>query len=76
MMPRMDLSAKNLDEPDEVVRLPGLVEEVVEVGGFVVGRETVDPGWRWSKHVKPVVGSEWCEAHHVGLTSPAGGAPR
>jgi class 3 adenylate cyclase len=68
MMPRMDLSAKNLDEPDEVVRLPGLVEEVVEVGGFVVGRETVDPGWRWSKHVKPVVGSEWCEAHHVGLT--------
>src|SRR5712691_10613822 len=48
MMPCMDLSAKNLDEPDEVVKLPGLIEEVVEVGGFVVGRETVEPGWRWS----------------------------
>jgi class 3 adenylate cyclase len=64
----VDLSAKNFDEPDEVVRLPGLLEEVVEVGGFVVGRETVDPGWRWSKDTKPVVGGEWCEAHHVGLT--------
>jgi hypothetical protein len=64
----MDLSAKNFDRPDEVVQLPGLLEEVVEVGGFVVGRETVEPGWRWSKDAKPVVGGEWCEAHHVGLT--------
>ena len=65
---RVEPSAKNFDEPDEVVRLPGLLEEVVEVGGFVVGRETVDPGWRWSRDTKPVVGGEWCEAHHVGLT--------
>jgi len=68
MMPRMHLSAKNFDDPDEVVRLPGLLEEVVEVGGFVVGRETVEPGWRWSKDLQPTVGGEWCEAHHVGLT--------
>jgi len=67
-MRRMELSAKNFDDPDEVVRLPGLLEEVVEVGGFVVGRETVEPGWRWSKDVKPAVGGDWCEAHHVGLT--------
>jgi hypothetical protein len=39
MMPGMELSAKNFDDPDEVVRLPGLLEEVVEVGGFTVGRE-------------------------------------
>ena len=64
----MDLSAKNFDTPDELVELPGLVEEIVEVGGFVVGREEVAPGWRWSTDTKPVVGGEWCEAHHVGLT--------
>ena len=62
------MSAKNFDEPDEIVELPGLLEEVVEVGGFVVGREVVAPGWRWSKDTKPVVGGEWCEANHVGLT--------
>jgi len=68
MMPGVDLSAKNFDDPDEVVQLPGLLEEVVEVGGFTVGREVVEPGWRWSRDTKPVVGGEWCEAHHVGLT--------
>jgi class 3 adenylate cyclase len=64
----MDLTAKNFDDPDELIELPGLVEEVVEVGGFVVGREVVAPGWRWSTDTRPVVGGEWCEARHVGLT--------
>jgi class 3 adenylate cyclase len=68
MMARVELSAKNLDEPDEVVELPSLREEIVEVGGFVVGRETVGPGWRWSVDTRPTVGGEWCEANHVGLT--------
>jgi len=64
----MDLSAKNFDQADEVIQLPGLLEEVVEVGGFTVGREVVEPGWRWSADTRPTVGGEWCEAHHVGLT--------
>jgi hypothetical protein len=64
----MALSSKSLDHPDEIVRLPRLLEQVVEIGGFVVGLETVDPGWRWSKDTKPEVGGDWCEAHHVGVT--------
>lgn len=64
----MELYAKNFDEPDEIVELPRLLEEVVEVGGFVVGREETAPGWRWSSDTKPVVGGDWCEAHHIGLT--------
>lgn len=24
-------------------------------------------GWRWSTHVKPIVGTESCQAHHVGF---------
>ena len=68
MMPFVALLSKSLDDPDETVRLPGLIEQVVEIGGFVVGLETCDPGWRWSTDVKPVVGGGWCEAHHVGVT--------
>jgi hypothetical protein len=57
----MELTAKNLDEPGEVVELPGLLEEVVEVGGFVVGREVVAPGWRWAKDTKRwTIGDEPC----------------
>lgn len=27
-------------------------------------RITLQPGWRWSEHVKPAAGTEWCEAPH------------
>ena len=47
--------------------LPGIREDMVEVGGFTVSRSVQDPGWRWSEHTKPLVGGEWCEARHVGV---------
>jgi hypothetical protein len=27
---------------------------------------TAQPGWKWSECIKPVVGTESCQAHHVG----------
>jgi len=38
--------------------------ELIKIGGGMVGRLTLEPGWRWSKHVKPIAGTEWCEAPH------------
>ena len=40
--------------------------EIVEVGGVKAARMTAQPGWRWSDCIKPVVGGERCQAHHVG----------
>ncbi|MFZ3493159.1 cupin domain-containing protein [Streptomyces sp. 5.8] len=31
-----------------------------------VGRAVFEPGWQWSKHVKPIAGTDSCEAPHVG----------
>ncbi|MET9419695.1 cupin domain-containing protein [Streptomyces sp. NPDC006540] len=31
-----------------------------------VGRAVFEPGWRWSTHVKPIAGTESCQAAHVG----------
>lgn len=31
-----------------------------------VGRAVFEPGWRWSEHVKPIAGTDSCQAHHVG----------
>jgi len=28
------------------------------------GRLVLEPGWRWSESVKPLAGTEWCEAPH------------
>ncbi|MGK5643219.1 cupin domain-containing protein, partial [Streptomyces sp. URMC 126] len=31
-----------------------------------VGRAVFEPGWQWSKHVKPIAGTDSCEAAHTG----------
>ena len=38
--------------------------EIVNIGDGVVGRATFEPGWRWSEHVKPIAGTESCQAPH------------
>ncbi len=40
--------------------------ELVELGEAAIGRAVFEPGWRWSEHVKPIVGTETCEVHHLG----------
>jgi class 3 adenylate cyclase len=34
---------------------------------MVVGRLVLEPGWRWSEHVRPTAGTTSCQFHHVGL---------
>lgn len=62
----MDLM-RSFDEPDEMIEFGGAVEELVTIGGLTVSRGVQPPGWRWSTHFKPLVGGEWCQAHHVGM---------
>lgn len=57
----------NLDRPDERIDFHGVVEEMVTLGDVTVGRGTQAVGWRWSRDWKPIVGGDWCEAHHVGV---------
>src|SRR3954454_9692036 len=55
---------KDLGKPDEVREFPNGRLELLNIGGGVVGRLVLEPGWRWSEHVKPIAGTEWCEAPH------------
>lgn len=55
---------KHLSSPDEVRTFEHGRLELVTIGGGVVGRLTLEPGWRWSQDVKPIAGTEWCEAPH------------
>ena len=55
---------KRFDSPDEVREFPLGRAEIVRIGGGEVGRLVVEPGWRWSEHLKPVAGTELCEAPH------------
>jgi class 3 adenylate cyclase len=61
------MQRKSLDLPDETRELPHGRTDIWNLGDFVVGRITFEPGWRWSNDVKPIAGTEWCEYHHLGL---------
>ena len=52
-------------EPDEVRDFPHGKAEILKVGGADIGRLTLEPGWRWSNDVKPIAGTELCEAPHM-----------
>ena len=55
---------KDLKSPDETRTFEKGGLDLINIGGGTVGRLTLQPGWRWSKHVKPIAGTEWCEAPH------------
>ena len=55
---------KSFAEPDEVRRFPMGMLELVRVGGAVIGRATLEPGWRWSTSVQPIAKTKSCEAPH------------
>lgn len=55
---------KDFNAPDEVRTFEKGHLELVNIGGGVVGRLTLEPGWRWSEHVKPMAKTDWCEAPH------------
>ena len=58
---------KRFESPDEARTFEKGRLEIVRIGAVTIGRASYDPGWRWSVHVGPTVGSEWCEVEHVGL---------
>jgi hypothetical protein len=51
--------------PDELREFPHGRAEILKVAGREVGRLTFEPGWRWSNDVKPIAGTDSCEAPHV-----------
>lgn len=60
------LETKSHDTPDEK-RTPDKTQvDVVRLEGFTIGRFTLQPGWRWSTCIKPVVKTETCQVAHVG----------
>jgi hypothetical protein len=61
---RQDTEHKGFGAPDETREFPNGRAEILTIGGGSVGRMTFEPGWRWSHDVKPMVGTDSCEAPH------------
>ena len=56
---------KSLDSPDETRKFDKGKVDVVNLGGGTVGRYRFEPGWKWSESVKPIAGTDLCQAPHA-----------
>src|SRR5688572_29986320 len=56
---------KSLRQPEEVRTFDKGKIELVTVGETTFGRATLQPGWKWSTCVKPIVHTDSCQASHV-----------
>ena len=55
---------RNFAEPDEVRTFDLGHADILNTEGGTIGRLVFEPGWRWSKDVKPIAGTDLCEAPH------------
>ena len=63
----MDVVLKRFERPDEVREFPKGRFEIVRIGGMTIGRARYEPGWKWTEHNRPTVGTPSCRVEHVGL---------
>ena len=61
------MQKKNFQEPDEVQTPPNARIENITIDGMTVSKQTYQPGWQWSKNIKPIVGTNSCQVHHFGV---------
>lgn len=59
------VEVRRFEESDETVAFDHGHVDLVKLSSVALGREVLEPGWRWSTHVKPIAGTERCEFHHV-----------
>jgi len=63
----MSRYVRNLARPDETIEIAHVRSDIVTVGGVSVSRDVHAPGWRWSTHIRPLVGGTSCQVRHLGV---------
>jgi mannose-6-phosphate isomerase-like protein (cupin superfamily) len=57
---------KSLDNPDETRDFEQGKLQTATLADFKVARAILQPGWKWSEHVKPLAQTESCQVRHTG----------
>jgi class 3 adenylate cyclase len=58
---------RSFSAPDDVVEIDTVRSEMIIHGGMTVSHDVHQPDWRWATHVRPLVGTEWCQVRHIGV---------
>jgi hypothetical protein len=62
----MSVMNKDMASPDDTMTFENGQAQRVKIGNFTITRFTFEPGWRWSKSIKPIAKTDSCQARHVG----------
>jgi len=57
-------SHRTFGKPDETRKFNNGQAEILNIDNTPIGRLVLQPGWRWSNDVKPLAGTDSCEAPH------------
>ncbi|MCX4527693.1 MULTISPECIES: cupin domain-containing protein [unclassified Streptomyces] len=62
------LVSRNFDAADETRPFEAGTGrlDLLNTDGGQVGRAVFEPGWRWTLHIKPLAGTDTCQAAHTG----------
>ena len=65
MVETQRMQKRSFDSPDEQRPAGKARADIVNLGNVTMMRITAQPGWRWSKDVKPITKTESCQAPHL-----------
>ncbi len=61
----LKLAKKNFASPDVTRECGHGKLDLVNLDDSWLARETLQPGWKWSEHVRPMAGTDRCQASHL-----------
>ena len=61
------MQKKNFQNPDATQTPPNVRTENITIGDATVSKQTYQPGWQWSKDIKPIAKTNSCQVHHFGV---------
>ncbi|WP_226846743.1 cupin domain-containing protein [Dehalogenimonas etheniformans] len=67
MLPVMtnEILHKSFKTPDQTMTPPNTKVEIVKLGDYTFTKYTFQPGWRWSKDIKPIMKTDFDQVPHV-----------
>ncbi len=59
------MQKKSTSKPDETRNFPKAKVELIKLEGTTFALTTFEPGWKWSKDIKPLVKTKSCQVLHT-----------
>jgi len=59
------IQKKSMTKPDETRKFDKGKMDITIVGETTIGRAILEPGWKWSTSVKPLVKTDSCQVSHT-----------